>query len=1629
MRENLRKSGVDIIGDISWGTHLCQFYQTKEDLSDILVSYFKAGLENNEFCIWITAQSLEVEEAKEALKKAVPYFDTYLEKGQIEIIPSSHMYLSEDVSDSDRILNGWVEKLNRALANGYEGLRLSENTFWLEKEDWNDFSDYEKKIDRVICNYKMIALCTYSLEKFSAIEIIDVIVNHQFALIKRDGKWEQIESSRRKIAEETAIPPSSQREKVEQELERAKEMMCASEEKYREIFNSMGEAIQLCELVLDEEGRPVDNIILDVNPAYEKHSGIRREQIVGRRIKEVLPIVEQVWLDRYGEVVRKGLEMHFEEYNSSLDKWFKVFASPISGNRFAVVFTDITERKEAEEAIYQSEQHYRLLFETMNQGVVYQAADGKIISMNPAAERILGKTAAEFLGSSSEGEEHDTIREDGSPFPGVEHPAMVSLKTGLEVQDVVMGVYNPRENCYRWINVNSVPIIRPGEDKPSQVYALFNDITKSKRAEEILRESEIKYHLLFENMLEGFAYCRMLYDDCGCPVDFIYLDTNSAFERLTGLKEVTGKRVTEAIPEIKELHPELFDAYSRVALTGRSERFEIEFKPLGIWLWISVYSTEREHFVAVFDNITERKKTEEAIKKAHDILEEKIKERTAELEEAYESLLENDIRLNEAQKTAHLGNWDWNPLTDELYWSDEMYRIFEVDPLKSVLTHDAFLSYVHPDDRDYVDNAIKEGLSGKPREIDYRIILADRGERIVHAQGEVIFDEKHIPVRVKGTVQDINERKLIEKMLKESEGKLKALFNVLPVGISITDKERNILDVNLALENILGLSRSDLLNGNCPARKYLRSNGTEMPAEEFPSIRALKNKGKIQSSEVGIIKEDGNTIWTDVSAVSLPFSNEQVVITTRDITKNKKAEEKIQNLANIVESSNDAIITTSLDGIITSWNKGAEQTYGYLAKKIMGKPISILDPPISVGETKELAELIIQGDRIHHYETLRLRKDGKIINVSLTLSPIFDASEQLTAISVIARDITKSKKAEEKLKKNEERYRIVTVQTGQVVYDYDLRTNESRWAGAVEEVTGYSFEELHKFGKDFWIKNIHRADQNHADEDFQNVRTTGGRFKEELRLRRKDGTCIYIENSGICLTDHEGLPYGAMGVLKDITSARNAENQLQENEERYRIATEQTGQVIFDFNLKTGEIRLTGALWEVTGYDPEELENLDKSILIEHVHPEDRMEMLGALRKSLKEEKKFQVEFRFRKKDGSYIYAENYGVWLKDDSGKVYRAIGVIKNITGWKLAIEKVAESEKKYRSFIQNFHGIAFQADEDFVPVFLHGAVKEITGYSEKEFMSRIKWKDIIHPDDLSFVLKEEEKIRSSSSAVYEGIEFRIKHRDGRIRWVNEIYQKIQIEGGKPEFYQGTIYDVTERKETEKFLENIETARKKEIHHRIKNNLQVISSLLDLEAEKFDNRECVPDSEVLKAFRESQDRVISMSLIHEELYKGGGLDTLNFSSYVKELTKNLFHTYRLGNASTSLNMDLEENIFLDMDTAVPLGIIINELISNSLKHAFADRDNGRIQIKFCREESQESKDNGTGNNNEGLKGISFILIVSDNGIGVPESFDLENPDSLGIQLVTTLVDQLDGELELRRDNGTEFTIRFTTT
>jgi len=1354
MKGQLRKSGIDIIGDVPWGTHFCQFYQTKEDLIEILIPYFKTGLENNEFCLWVTSKLLESEEAKEVLKKAVPDIDVYLDKGQIEIIPETHFYLKHGVFDAEKALKTGAEKLSHATAGGYCGLRASGNISWLKKIDWDNFIDYEEKVDSAIGNYRIIALCTYSLDGCNATEVIDVFANHQFALIKRNGKWEQIESPKRKKAEETAIQATKNWEYT---------------------FDAVPDLIA----ILDTEYR-----IIRANRAMAARLGITPEECIGLTCYRVIHGTEKPpSFCPYSQMLMDGLEHTEEVREDSLGGDFILSVSPLHDSEGKLTgcihfARDITERKEAEEALRESEERLRFALETSHTGAwdldlvdhtathrslehdrifgyeqllpqwTYEMfldhvlpedremvdakfrratttctdwsfecrirrVDGEVRWIWAAGRHRMDATGslrrmAGIVQDITERKQlEEQTRQRAEEMETLMEVAPVAIWIGhdLESQNIT-GNRMANELYEAEVGENVSPKVTSirrffrqdrelvAEELPMQQASLKNidvlnaeidvllpsgewrgflgsasplhdveghvrgsigafiDITERKKAEEALRESEEKYRNLIETANEGIWILEWIHDS---EARTTYVNEKMAEMLGYSREEMIGKSVRDFTDEEGKA---IFEINMEKRRQGINESHEFKLlRKDGLPIWALVNSKtlfdKNGRFtgsISMHTDITKRKEAEAKLKETLDNLENLVKERTAELEKAYKLLKESERGLAEAQKMARLGSWDWNIATGELYWSDEKYRILGYSPQEFSPSYDAFISYTHPDDRDYVKNAVTAALDGKPYSIDYRIIRADGEERIIHAQGEVIFDEKKIPFRMRGTVQDITEHKKAEEMLKESEGKLKALFELLPVGVSIIDKDRKTIDANLALERILGLSRSDLFKGKYETRKYLRSNGTEMPAEEFPSVRAVEEQGSIQISEIGVVKEDGSTIWTDVSATTLPFSDGQVVITTRNITESKKAKEELQ--------------------------------------------------------------------------------------------------------------------------KTEERYRIVTEQTGQLVYDYDLKKDTADMAGSTEELTGFTPDELKNINLNFWISRIHPEDLNK-----------------------------FLENH----KKHFGSERGA-----------------------------------------------------------------------------------------------YRTEYRFRKKNGEYIYLEDNWTFLRDEKTSVNRILGVIK---------------------------------------------------------------------------------------------------------------------------------DITERKQAEKALANIENARKKEIHHRIKNNLQVISSLLDLQAEKFRDREHVEDSEVLNAFRESQDRVISIALIHEELHEGRGTDTLNFSPYLQRLVKNLFQTYTLGNVNISLNMDMEEKVFFDMDTAVPLGLIVNELVSNSLKYAFKGRDKGVIRIKLSREGNREIISSGEGSKKEGNGNTNFALTVSDNGVGMPEDFNLENSDTLGIQLVTTLVDQLDGRLEMKRGSGTEFIIRFAIT
>ncbi len=209
----LRNTGISVVGDMPWGTHFCHFYDSNQDLLDTLVPYFKAGLEDKEFCIWVIAAPLTKEEARNALQLVVPDLDRHFADRSIEMFLGEEWYLENDTFNLDRVTNAWNKQLKQALARGYEGMRVSSDTCWLRKKDWQDFCAYENHLNKSISNRAMTVWCTYQLAKSGAAEILDVARTHQFCLARRSGNWEVIETPEIKLAKQ-------EMRKLNEELER-----------------------------------------------------------------------------------------------------------------------------------------------------------------------------------------------------------------------------------------------------------------------------------------------------------------------------------------------------------------------------------------------------------------------------------------------------------------------------------------------------------------------------------------------------------------------------------------------------------------------------------------------------------------------------------------------------------------------------------------------------------------------------------------------------------------------------------------------------------------------------------------------------------------------------------------------------------------------------------------------------------------------------------------------------------------------------------------------------------------------------------------------------------------------------------------------------------------------------------------------------------------------------------------------------------------------------------------------------------------------------------------------------------------------------------------------------------------
>ncbi len=268
MATELRKSGIDVVGDMPWGTHFCQFYETKNDLLEVLVPYFKAGLESNETCVWVVT-TLTEHEAGNALRHALPDFERHVADHSLEIFRATEWYMTDGSFDVDKVRKAWSEKLDLALARGHSGLRVSGDAFWVRREQWSDFTEYEEELDRTIVDLRMTCLCSYPLATCCAADVLDVTRSHQFTFATRRGSWEIVETSELKQAK-------SEIKRLNEELEqrvakRTRELTAANEQLKRafEEIDKLRRRLESENEYLREEVRAAsgDNTILGNSPA------------------------------------------------------------------------------------------------------------------------------------------------------------------------------------------------------------------------------------------------------------------------------------------------------------------------------------------------------------------------------------------------------------------------------------------------------------------------------------------------------------------------------------------------------------------------------------------------------------------------------------------------------------------------------------------------------------------------------------------------------------------------------------------------------------------------------------------------------------------------------------------------------------------------------------------------------------------------------------------------------------------------------------------------------------------------------------------------------------------------------------------------------------------------------------------------------------------------------------------------------------------------------------------------------------------------------------------------------------------------------------------------------------------
>lgn len=685
-----------------------------------------------------------------------------------------------------------------------------------------------------------------------------------------------------------------------------------------------------------------------------------------------------------------------------------------------------------------------------------------------------------------------------------------------------------------------------------------------------------------------------------------------------------------------------------------------------------------------------------------------------------------------------------------------------------------------------------------------------------------------------------------------------------------------------------------------------------------------------------------------------------------------------------IEEAADGIFIGDPQGRYLAVNPQAVALTGYSVAELLGMSAADLIPAEDLtNHASRMADL--RPGRSAKIETRIRRKDGGLLDVEIS-SRILPEGHRIEMVA----DITERKRAEAT---SAGLSPLLEESLNEIyVFDADTLHFTAVNRGARENL-GYTLEELRSLTP---LDLKPELDAQAFAELIRPLRTGAkAKISFESRHRRKNNS-LYDVEVHLQTAVFEGRAV-FVAIIIDVTARKLAEEELRQA----NLVIENSPVVVFRWRATEGwPVAMVSRNVIQFGYTPEEL--LSGAVpFAALVHPED-LEQVGreVLEYSQSGAERFEQEYRIVTRDGAVRWVDDRTVVERDDGGRIVFYQGIVIDITARKLAEAELRERENLLGSiFRASPTGIGVVSDRVLLAV--NDRVCQMIGCSRDELIGRSA--RVLYPGDADFEYVGTEKYRQIRERGTGSVETRWQCRDGRI--IDVLMSSTPIDPGNlAAGVTFTALDITERKRAEAALRSSLEEKEsllKEVHHRVKNTLQVISSLLSLQVHQA-------GSAAVRSFlQDTQNRVRSMAVLHEILYRSSNLARISFPQYVKSICAHLARSYAADAGNIRLRREIAE-ISLSMDQAVPAGLIINELVSNAFKHAFPDRDGGEILVQVLSDDDRR-----------------LVLRVADDGVGMPDKTN-QGAESLGLRLVDNLVRQLDGRLTIRSDPGAAFQIVF---